>query len=57
MKQEESTLLDSEDEGDQAAGTPMDDQTLLGIIGQYESESFGFSSGDLANRRAYRTLR
>lgn len=31
----------------------MDDQALLGIIEQFESESYGFASGDLANRRAY----
>lgn len=31
----------------------MDDTTLLGILGQYEQESYGFASGELAAQRAY----
>lgn len=31
----------------------MDDESLLAVIEQLESESYGFASGDLANQRAY----
>lgn len=41
------------DEPVEEEASAMDDQALLGVIEQFESESYGFASGDLANRRAY----
>src|SRR5690242_12875501 len=31
----------------------MDDKTLLGVIGQFEQESYGFASGELQSQRSY----
>jgi hypothetical protein len=31
----------------------MDDRTLLGVIGQFEQESYGFSDGELQAQRSY----
>lgn len=46
---DETELMHNEQE----EASEMDDQSLLGVIEQFESESYGFSTGDLANQRAY----